>query len=1101
MPSRQDNPAETYRSAVHAATKAGIAAEPEAQLTGPVAALLTTVAEQAGLGRFDFLRETQLPAVRPDFGILVDDRFAGWLELKAPGTGTDAKRWSGRNQRQWQLLAELDNLLLCDGMQLQLYRNGEPDSAAVALPYGEGKWDPEAVALVLRRFKSGRPTPVRSARDLAYALAPLARDLRVRVAAGLAEATKVPSIRRARDIWHDLLHEDITDARFADALAQVITYSLVIATLDGAGDADADGVVTLEEAEDALSGTHRVLAATLRPVLDVPGLREALRSEVGALERLLGAVDAEAVARRKDPRGDPWLWFYEDFLAAYDPEARRNAGVYYTPVQVVRCITALVDHVLVERFGLPLGFADETVVTLDPAAGTGTFPLAVIDLGAERAAGVRGDAGPSQVATGLAERLYGFEILPGPFAVAHLRVGERLQELGASLPPGGAKILLADTLETPSEDASAPQLELFGPAEVLSEERLRARRVKREQRVMAIVGNPPYDRVRREDAGGWVVHGDDDGKGALFDGVVEMANERTIFSHVASLYNLYAYFWRWAIWKAFEHHGEGPAIVGLITASSWLDGPGFVGLRELARDLCDEVWIVDLGGDNRGARPEENVFAIESAVAIAVLIRHDHSDRETPATIRYRRIHGSRAEKLAAVERVAPPDLDAEGWEELDNSRWSNFVPATEDEAWIAMPAVGDLFPWRQPGCQMNRTWPISPNRSTLEERWKDFLADPDHHRRGELLPNPRSGRTVATQVGDLPTLASLPADTPPPPIADYGWRPFDRQLALEDARLAKTESPSLWQSRSAKQIFFVLPSVSLAPGPGPTVHCFTAVPDRNSFKGSASASIVALYRDEEATEPNVTDGLLEAIGEALRREDPDAGDPTPEELAAYVYCILSTPAYQQRFADELEAKVVRVPLTAKAPLWAGAVSLGSRLIWLHTFGERFADADPTQLPDGGVSWKRAVTELPEKRSDIRYDEDGRLLHVGDGVVSGVNPEVWDYTVSGWPVVRRWLEHRTAQGRGRHSSDLDAVRPTSWSDAWNDELLALLRALTASCELRPEQDALLGRICEGTLISSADLPEPTDAQRAVPATKPPAVPDDQLSTEDSPPPE
>lgn len=1097
MSSAHDSLADTYRAAVHAAAKSGIAAEPEAQLTGPVATLLAATAEHAGLGRFDFLRETQLAGVRPDFGILVDDRFSGWLELKAPGTGTDPRTWSGRNQQQWRLLAELDNLLLCDGTQLQLYRNGEADSAAISLPYIDAEWDVEETALVLRRFRSGRPTPVRSARDLAHSLAPLARDLRIRIEAGLADGTRVPSIRRARDIWHDLLHEEATDARFADALAQVITYSLVIATLDGTGDADSDGIVTLEEAEDALTGTHRVLAATLRPVLDVPGLREILRSEVGALERLLGAVDPEAVARRKDARGDPWLWFYEDFLAAYDPEARRNAGVYYTPVQVVRCITALIDHVLVERFGVPLGFADEKVVTLDPATGTGTFPLAVIDLGAERAIEVRGEAGPSQVAAGLADRLYGFEILPGPFAVAHLRVGERLQELGAALPPGGAKILLADTLETPSEDTAAPQLELFGPAEVLSEERLRARRVKRETRVMAIVGNPPYDRVRREDAGGWVVHGDDDDRSAIFDHVIEVANERTIFSHVASLYNLYAYFWRWAIWKAFEHHGEGPATVGFITASSWLDGPGFVGLRELVRELCDEVWIVDLGGDNRGARPEENVFAIESPVAIVILIRSNLSDQKTPATIRYQRIHGSRAEKLEAVEKITAPDTEPGAWQELESHRWGVFLPSTEPGgAWAQMPAIGDLFPWRQPGCQLNRTWPVAPDSGTLVRRWQTFIEDSDLERRAELFPNPAHGRTISTQVGDRPKLADLPKDAPAPPATRYGWRPFDQQWTLEDPRLAGLERPSLWQCRSPRQIFLAFPSVSLAPGPGPTVHCFSAVPDRNSFKGSASASIVALYRDSDAREPNVTDGLLAAIGETLRLGHQGASDPTPEELAAYVYAVLSTPGYQQRFDDELEGKVVRLPLTAELALWNEAVDLGGQLIWLHTSGHRFQDGsgDGGRLPDGGVSWKRAVTEIPRQRTEIRYDDDDHLLHVGDGVVSGVRPEVWEYSVSGWPVVQRWLEHRTAQGRGRRSSALDEIRPTAWSDSWNDELLELLRALTASCDLREEQDSLLERICEGRLISADALPKPSEEQREVPATERPSGPGDQLST-------
>ena len=1026
-------------------------------------------------------------SVRPDFGVLIDERFSGWAELKAPGTGTDARSWAGRNRRQWGYLAELDNLLLSDGEHVQLFREGQPDGAAVSLPYGDGAWSRQPLIALLRRFKSAHPRPIRTARDLAHALAPLARDLRLRIRSSLEPGTVSPPVKRAQAIWSDLLHDDISDDQFADALAQVVAYSLVIATLDGTGDLDGDGLVTLEEAGASLDQSHRVLAATLRPALEVQGLRDVLRSEVGALERLLGAVDAQAIERRKDPRGDPWLWFYEDFLEAYDPEARRNAGVYYTPVPVVECITGLVEHVLTEQFGLRLAFADERVVILDPATGTGTFPLSVIDRAAARAKRERGAAGPQQIANGLAARLFGFELLPGPFAVAHLRVGRRLQELGAVLPPGGAQVMLADTLDTPTEDPSAPQLALFGAAEVLSEERRRVRRIKREQQVMAIVANPPYDRVSRENAGGWVVHGDSTGGSVLFDDVLATANEHTIFSHVASLYNLYAYFWRWAIWKAFEHHGDGPAVIGFITASSWLDAPGFVGLRELVRDVCDEVWIVDLGGDNRGARPEENVFAIESPVAIAILIRRAATDRDTPARLMYRRISGSRVEKLSRVSDVEPPTPDDDAWTELVSERWTLFTPETGDAAWLAMPAVGDLFPWQQPGCKLNRTWPVAPGKGTLDERWRAFLQDTDPARRSALFPNPTSGRTVTTKVGDLPRLADLPANAPPLAIEPYGWKPFDRQWTFKDPRLAKTESPALWQSVGPHQVFLIFPSAGIAPGPGPTVHATTAVPDMNSFKGSASGSIIALFRDANGTIPNVTAGLLETIGDRMRQSSGDVATPTPEDLAAYAYALLSTPEYQARFAEPLTDKVVRLPLTAEPDIWARAVALGRELLWLHTFAARYRDVDAglsDRVPDiDGLGWTKAVSAIPDEPADIAYDEQTQELRVGDGVIAGVRPSVWALSVSGWPVVRRWLENRTRRGRGRYGSPLDNIRPSRWLDAWNDELLDLLRVLTRTLELRVDQDEILSGVCAGGLISAYELPTPDAPARAVPATQ------------------
>jgi hypothetical protein len=1088
-----------YHADVSAAAGAPIGTEPEAQLTTPVSELVRTVAEVEGLGGWQLLRETQLPGVRPDFGVLIDGRFAGWIELKAPGTGVDPAAWTGRNRAQWTRLAELDALMLCDGESLRLFRAGEPDSAVASLPHGSPEaWEPWQVVAVLRLFAEARPTPIRTASDLARRLAPLARDLRERIEAGLDERHAVEGLLSAHRIWQEMLREDITTREFADALAQVVAYGLVIATLDGAGDVDGDGIVSLEEAASTLEGSHRVLAATLRPLLDVEGLRDALRSEIGGLERMLGAVDPAAIARRKDPRGDAWLWFYEDFLGVYDPQARKQAGVYYTPVPVVGAITRLVESVLVERFGKPLGFGDSDVVTLDPAAGTGTFPLAVVDAAAARATAHRGPAGPQQVAPGLAARLFGFELLPGPFAVAHLRVGARLREMGATLDQGGAQLLLADTLDTPDDDDAKPQLELFGASKVLADEALQARRVKREKRVMAIVGNPPYRRLKADragakaPAGGWVTNGTL-GKPwprgrrdqALLDDVVAASNAHTIFSHVASLYNLYVYFWRWAIWKAFEQHGDGPAVVGFITAASWLSGPGLFGLRELARQQADEIWICDLGGDNRGARPEESVFAIETPVAIVVLIRHGEACPQAPATVRYRRLGGSRAEKLNALDGIRPPDEDAGAWEELASAPGALFVPSTGGDAWTAMPALRDLLPWQQPGAMLNRTWTVSPDPETLRRRWTAFL-DADRTGRSALFPDPGSGRTIAATVGGRPRLADLPAHAPAPPVARYAWRAYDAQWTFEDPRLAALERPALWQGRSDRQVYF-LTDAGADIGSGPGLIPFVAVPDKHAFRGRGGKDVLPLYRDAQASQPNVATGLLAALGGALRADGPGAPDPSPGDLAAYLMAVLSTPAYHARFEAELGDRVVRVPLTADPALFARGVALGRRLLWLQTGATRMVDASdgrPPSLPAvAGLEWREAVTQIPTDPAAISYDPVREHLQIGDGIVAGVRSDVWDFSVSGWPVLRRWLEHRTRKGRGRRSSALDAIRPEHWLDAWNDELLDLLRTLTHSLDLRPEQDELLAAICDGPLIAADDLPQPTSEERAVPATQ------------------
>ena len=269
----------------------------------------------------------------------------------------------------------------------------------------------------------------------------------------------------------------------------------------------------------------------------------------------------------------------------------------------------------------------------------------------------------------------------------------------------------------------------------MATEQSRARHIKLEQRVTVVIGNPPYRRVEREadghGSGGSVVKGRVPGRNnarSLFADIYDIANQHTIFSHIASLYNLYVYFWRWAVWKAFEAHGAGPGIVAFITGNSWLTGPGFMGLRQLVREICDEVWVLDLGGDNRGANPEENIFAIETPVAVAVLVRDGPSDRARPAQVRYRRVYGTADEKLRAMRAVVETGAPLAGdWVNAPIGWRDPFVPQTGGAAWTDMPLITDLFPWQQPGCKFGRTWPISPSPELLGAAGR---ASPQHQGR-----------------------------------------------------------------------------------------------------------------------------------------------------------------------------------------------------------------------------------------------------------------------------------------------------------------------------------------------------------------------------------
>jgi hypothetical protein len=983
-------------------------------------------------------------------------------------------------------------LIICNGVQAQIYRDGEPYDGPADLPYSDpAAWRADGLIRLLRLFTELNPSPVVSVRDLSARLAVRTADLRDRLLWLLDQSgPATDAAQGGYRAWKQHVQATGNARDFADGVSQVLAYGMVIAALTPRGDDETGRPVTVDQARAILRRSNPVLAAAFAPLMDKPALAEAAAVELGALETLIGAVDVSRVNTSADPRGEPWLYFYEDFLAAYDQEERRQAGVYYTPVAIVQAMTNIVSHLLENRFGRRLGFADGSVVTLDPAAGSGGFPLAVIDKAVEAATAARGAAGGRQAAANLARNLFAFELLPGPYSVSHLRLGQRLTELHDR--PGEiltAQVVLTDTLESPYQPPQ--QAEFFGDAEVLAAEQHRAQQIKLEQQVTVVIGNPPYRRVERDirgrGSGGWILDGRVPSRNlakSLFDDILDVARANTIFSHHASLYNLYVYFWRWAIWKAFEAHGAGPGVVALITGSSWLAGPGFVGLRQLARGLADDIWVIDLGGDNHGANPEQNVFAIETPVAAVVLVRDGASQLSTPARVHYRRVRGTAEEKLAAMAAIAAsPDPLGGDWQFAPADSMAPLVPPTGDAIWTAMPLVTDLFPWQQPGCKFGRTWPIAPSPDLLTARWARLSAAP-RALKPALFFTATSGRNVETDVAGYVRLSDTTAQSRAEPIVRYGYRSFDRQWALDDPRLAKTESPSLWQSASDRQVYLTsLLTGQIGLGPAMTASAY--VPDLHVYRGShGGKDIIPLWRDRSATDPNLTIGLSEALGKAL-------GVPPPsiEDVAAYVYALLSASAYQTRFAEALRTPGLRVPVTADAALWNEAVEAGRHRLWLHTYAERFRDAAGERglhvPPVPGIGWDVAVTQLPQDASGVTYAADAQTLTIGDGKVVGVRPDVWAFEISGMPVLSKWLGYRTARGSGRAASStnqLDRLRPTIWLDDWNDELLDLIRLLTLTLDAEPVMAGLLERICDGPLLEAHRLPQPHPYERRPPTT-------------------
>ncbi|HUX02322.1 MAG: type ISP restriction/modification enzyme [Phycisphaerae bacterium] len=1073
-----------FADAVSAKMNQLSAGEPEDQLRAPFEQFIAEVGKIQAI-RIVCTGETRLPGRigKPDYAVHSGGLLTGYVELKAPGTGANPNRFAGHNRDQWKRFKAIPNLLYTDGNEWGLYRTGNAvrPLARMSGDLGtDGKKavtakDAQALLPILTDFLSWQPTIPTKAKgkiDLAAfadMLAPLCRMLREDVTEALKDPAS-PLVQLAKD-WRQLLFPDADDDRFADAYAQTVTFALLLARSEGADP------LALANAQAALAAEHSLLSRALQVLTD-PNAQAEISASLNLLIRVIGQVPPAALTGPEDP----WLYFYEDFLAAYDPKLRKDAGAYYTPVEVVRAQVRLIDDLLTNRLAKPLGFADPDVVTLDPAAGTGTYLLGVIDHALAKVEAQQGAGAVPGQASALAGNIYGFEIMVGPYAVTELRVSRALADKGAKLPAGGSHVYLTDTLEGPN--TPPPVLPFY--LKPIAEQHAKALKVKAAVPVIVCLGNPPYDRHEAADetnkarTGHWVRWGED-GKGtaAIFKDFLDPALAAGHGMHVKNLYNLYVYFWRWAMWKVFEHKtSAGPGVVSFISASSYLDGDAFCGIREHMRRLCDEIWVLDLGGEGRGTRKSQNVFAIQTPVAIAVTARYGKADRDTPAKVHFARIEGTRQEKLKALYAIQ--EFATLTWQDCPDDWHAPFRPAGGG-AYFDWPLLIDVLPWQHSGIECKRTWPIAPDEGTLRRRWRALLKASDR----AVLFRETGDRTVAgtyavaiTPEGSSKRIADLPANAATPPIVQCGFRSFDRQRIIADARLMSRPRPDLWAAHGEGQVYLTtLLNHPLGGGPALTSCC--DIPDRHHLRGSyGGKDVIPLYRDAAGKEANILPGLLDVLTKEYWRKV------TPEDFLAYVYGLLAQPAFTDRFAEELGTRELRVPLTKDAGLFAKIQDVGARLLWLHTYGQRFVPKGKHlgQVPKGKARCTKPVpggtAAYPEK---YEYNDATHTLHVGDGEFAPVAPEVYEFEVSGLKVVQSWLGYRKKEPKGKKSSPLDKINPDKWPTEFTTELLELLWVLEATLAEYPAQAKLLSAVVKGPCFKAAELPPVPDAARKPPS--------------------
>jgi predicted helicase len=633
----------TYLKSIEAALKVGNATEHTHR-----PALKALIEKIGGEGVQAINEPKQIHCGAPDFIIVRGPVPLGYIEAKDVGADLSKAEKSSQLGRRYR--ESLSNLILTDYLEFRWYIDGQLRlRAELPRPGKDGRirWNDEAATQLARLLQQylQADIPLKSTpKDLATRMAGLAKLIRDLIEQTFKAEGEHGELHAQLGAFRQVLIESLTADQFADMYAQTLCYGLFAARCSS----PAKGF-TRQVAANALPKTNPFLRKLFNTIAG-PDLDERIAWAVDQLADLLARANMVSILEdfgRHTRREDPVVHFYETFLAHYDPKMREARGVYYTPEPVVGYIVRSVDALLQREFKLRDGLADSSKVRwktlrvevthgktksatriteaqpwvhrvqiLDPATGTGTFLYSVIEKIRERFEGNVG-AWPGYVAEHLLPRLFGFELLMAPYAVAHMKLGLELEQTGYDFASDQRLgVFLTNTLDEAHEMTKLPGFSAW-----LAEEANAASDVKKDAPVMVILGNPPYS-------------GHSSNKGEWIEDLMlayKQSPELRKPAQAKWLSDDYVKFIRFAQWR-IEQTGYG--VLGFVTNHGYLDNPTFMDMRRSLLQSFDEIYLLDLHGSSKkkektlDGRKDENVFDIQQGVAIGLFIRRHAREQE-----------------------------------------------------------------------------------------------------------------------------------------------------------------------------------------------------------------------------------------------------------------------------------------------------------------------------------------------------------------------------------------------------------------------------------------------------------------------------------------
>ena len=932
----------------------------------------------------------------PDFIVSQGDIVIGHVEAKDIPVGIRVLKDSNKDQQK-RYLAALPNLIYTNCLDWDFYRDGELVASVSIADFLMGvqprPQDFATLENLLREFVTQRPQTITSPRDLAERMAGKANLIKDVLGKTLRDDAELQSELSAQyQAFKENLIHDITPADFADIYAETIAYGMFAARLH---DTTLD-TFSRQEALELLPKSNPFLRSLFSYVAGYD-LDDRIAWIIDDLARVFQACDVAKLMEgfgKLTGQNDPFLHFYETFLAAYNPSKRKARGVWYTPEPVVNFIVRAVDEVLQTEFGLPDGLADTSKVTidwdtgqkamtkagklrkdgkkamekrevhrvqiLDPATGTGTFLAEVIKQIAPKVQGIAPAMWSKYIEDDLIPRLHGFELLMASYAMCHMKLDMILTELGYK-PTGNPPRLSVYLTNSLEEGEPANQTLPF--TQWLSREAKGANTIKRDMPIMCVIGNPPY----LGEGGvseGWIGDLMDDYKKEP-GGKVKLKERNPKW-----LNDLYVKFIRLSS-HLIEKNGEG--VLGFITNHGYLDNPTFRGMRWHLMNTFDRIWVLDLHGNAKKkeltpeGKPDKNVFDIQQGVSIIIGVKKIDGGKGL-AEVMHGDLWGDRKAKYEALS-------DTEGFgltslSQIETRKPRFFFKSWDyetEEKWEAGFSLGELM-------AVNSNGIVTGKDGVLVASDRDML-------RGQII----------NAYGEYEERF----------VQRISYRQFQVNYFYNDPEKVERGRQAVMRHYAHKPQIGLL--ISKQVRDSAFAHVFvTEAPSEAIFLSGTTATNAMnaplyLYPDEQELDKTRRVNFERKLYVKLQKmaNHPAHGKPDEVQVFDYIYGVLHCPAYRETYAEFLKIDFPRIPWPTTPDEFWDVSAKGAELRELHLMEPASIGATPFPFTGDGDN------EVGKPRF-----EDGRIW-INDGQFFADAPPVsWDFYIGGYQPAQKWLKDR-----------------------------------------------------------------------------------------------